>query len=129
MRPLHRQTTRQVPHGCLRSIIWRLRLRYIDNCSGHTPDKDHSTRRLTLDEVLRDADGEEICAVDIDAPELADPLDGVVDGLEVLGEAGGGDEVVDFAVLGDNFCDSGFDGFLRRDVGVVGSYFGDSGVL
>jgi hypothetical protein len=63
--------------------------------------------------VLRDANSDEICAVDIDAPELADSLDRVVDSLEVLSKAGGGDEVVDFAVLSNNFCDSRFDRFLR----------------
>lgn len=76
-----------------------------------------------------DTDGEEICSVDVDAPELADAVDGVVDGLEVLGEAGGCDEVVDFAVRGDDFGDDGVDGFFGGYVGVVGCYFWYSGFV
>lgn len=76
--------------------------------------------------MLRNSDGEEICPVDIHAPELADAVNGVVDGFEVLGEACGGDEIIDLAVLLENLGDGGFDGFLGGDVGVMGRYFGTS---
>lgn len=59
--------------------------------------------------MFRDGDGEQVCTVDVDAPELADAVDGVVDGLEVLGETGGCDEVVNLAMLLDDFGDGGVD--------------------
>jgi hypothetical protein len=102
-------------------------LRHIDDGAGHAADEDHAPWGLAFHQVLRDGDGEQVCAVDVDAPELADAVNRVIDGLEILGEAGGGDEVVDPAVLYDDFGDGGFDGFLGGDVGVVGCYFGDSG--
>jgi len=43
----------------------------------------------------------------------------VVDGWEVLGEAGGGDEVVDLAVLCDDLVQSCGYRLWLRDVGVV----------
>jgi hypothetical protein len=43
----------------------------------------------------------------------------VGDGAKILGESGGSDQVVDFALFGDNVCD----GFINRgwvgDVGIV----------
>lgn len=66
---------------------------------------------------------EQVCAIYIDAPELADAVDGVVDCFEVFGEAGWGYEVVDFAVLLDDFGDGCVDGFGGGDVGVVGGDF------
>lgn len=79
--------------------------------------------------MLRDRNRKQVCAVYIDAPKLADSLNGVVDCCEVLGEAGGCDEVVDLTVLGDDLGDGCFDGFLGGYVGVVCCYFWNSGLL
>ena len=63
---------------------------------------------------------EQICAINVDAPELSYAVERIVDCFEVLGKAGGGYEIVDFAVLRDDICKSCLDRFLRRDVCVVG---------
>jgi hypothetical protein len=86
-------------HGRLRSIVWRLRLRHVDNGAGHATDEDDAARGLALHEVLCDARGEEVGTVDVDAPQLLHPVVGVVYGIVVFGEAGRGDEGVYFAVL------------------------------
>lgn len=69
---------------------------------------------------------EQVRPVYVDAPELAQPIYWVVDCFEVLCEAGRSDEVVNFAVLGDDLGNAGVDGGWVGDVGVVGCYFGDS---
>jgi hypothetical protein len=53
--------------------------------------------------VLGDSDSPEISTVNIDAPKLLHAIVGVRDSRVVLGESGGCDEVVDFAVLLDDF--------------------------
>lgn len=68
--------------------------------------------------------GEVVGAVDVDGPALLDAFGWVVDGVEVLGEAGGGDEVVDAAVERDDVVERLVDGVGAGDVGVVG---GDTG--
>lgn len=77
--------------------------------------------------MLGDHGGEEVGAVDVDVPELAHTVDRIVDGLEVLGEAGRGDEVVDLAVLLDDVVEAGPDRGLVRHVGVVGGDLGHAG--
>ena len=69
---------------------------------------------------------EEVGAVDVDAPELAHAVDWVGGRFEVLGETGGGYEVVDFVVLREDGGDAGVDGGGVGYVAVVGCYFGDS---
>lgn len=73
-----------------------------------------------------DAGGKQVGSVHVDSPKLSQALDGVVDGLKVLGEACRGDEVVDLAVLLDNLPDAGFDGPGIGDIGIVGADFGNS---
>ena len=98
MGPLDRQTRRQMPNRRFRGIIRRLWLGHVDDGPGHGPDHDDAARGFALHEVARHAHGEEIGAVDVDAPEFFHPVVGVGDGVVVFGEAGRGDEVVDFAV-------------------------------
>ena len=62
---------------------------------------------------------EVIGTVDVDGPAFLHPLGGVVDGVEVLRETGGGDKVVDMAVLGNDLVDSRVDGVGAANVGVV----------
>ena len=65
--------------------------------------------------------------VHIHPPQLPHPVDAVVDRLEVLGEAGRGDEVVDpAAVGGEDLGYAAVDRGLGRDVCVVGCDFWDS---
>lgn len=52
--------------------------------------------------------GEQVGAVHVDGKELAEAVNGVVGGLEVLGEAGRGHEVVNLAVAGKDLVDAGF---------------------
>lgn len=76
--------------------------------------------------MASDTGSEEVSAVDVDTPELAQTVDGVVDGLKVLGETSRGDEVVDLAVGLDDLGDTGVDGLLVADVCVVSSDLGDT---
>ena len=69
--------------------------------------------------MLGDSGSEEVGAVDVDIPELAHAVDGVVDGLEVLGEAGAGDQVVDLAVLHENVVDAALHRLRVGDIRVV----------
>src|SRR5690606_10721074 len=91
---------------------------------GHAPDEDHAAGALPPHEVARDLGGEEVGAVDVDLEEAAQAVRGVLLGGEVLGEAGGGDEVVDPGVDGEDLGDAGGDGGGVRDDGVVGCYKG-----
>lgn len=132
MRPLHRQTTRQVPHRRLRRIIRRLRLRHIDNRATHTPNHDNTPRTLPLHQVLRHARCEHIRAIDVDSPKFPHAVDGILDCVKVLRETSRSDQVVDFAVGGENFGKGFVDGVLGGDVGVVSGDGGDfccAGVL
>ena len=126
MRPLDRQARRHLPDSRFGRIIRRLGLGNVDHGTRHGADHHDTARRFAFHEVPGNADGEEVGAVHIDAPELLHAVVGVGDGVEVLGEAGGGDEVVDTAVGGDDFGDGGCDGVGVRDVAVVGGDFGAS---
>lgn len=75
-------------HGSLCCIVGSLRLRDVDNGARHASDEYHAAGCLALHEVLCDGDREQVCAIDVDAPELPHSVDRVVDGLEVLCEAG-----------------------------------------
>ena len=125
MRPLDRERSAQMPDRRFGRIIRRLGLGHIDDGAAHTADEDHTSRALTLEQMARDARGEEVGAVDVDAPELLHAVVRVRDGVEVLGEAGGSHEVVQLAVRGDAFVDAGRDGVRVRHVAVVGGHLGD----
>lgn len=73
-----------------------------------------------------DAGCEQVGTIDVDSPELAHAVDGVVNGLEVLGEARGSDEGVDLAVLLNDLCDAGVDGFGVGNIGVVSGDLGNA---
>lgn len=101
-----------------------MRLRHVDNGPGHAANEDHAAGALPLHEVAGDGRGKQVCAVDVDAPELAHAVNGVVDGLKVFGEAGRGDEMVNLAMLLDDLGNAGVDG---GGVGHVSVVSGDSG--
>lgn len=104
----------------------RLGLGNVDNGARHAADQDHAATRLAAHEMASNAGGPEVGAIDIDGPQLAHAVDGVVDGLEVLGEAGRGDEVVDLSVGLDDLIDAGLDGIWVGDVTVVSRHIGDA---
>ncbi len=104
----------------------RLRLRNVDNGTGHAANEDHAARALPLHEMTGDGRSKQVCAVDVDAPELAHAVNGVVDSLKVLREAGRGDEVINLAVLLNDLGNAGVDGRGIGNVGVVSGDFGDA---
>lgn len=128
VRPLDGERGGEVADTGLGGVVGGLGLGHVDDGTGHAADQDHAAVALALHEVAGDGRGEEVGTVDVDGPELAQAVDGVVDGLEVLGEAGRGDEVVDLAVGGDHLSDARLHGLGVRDVGVVCSDLGDAGV-
>jgi hypothetical protein len=71
--------------------------------------------------------GKEVGSVDVNAPELAHAINGIVNGLVVLGEPGAGNEVVNLAVLADNVINAGLDAIRVGDISVMGSDLGCAG--
>lgn len=105
---------------------------YIDNATAHASNEDHAALSLALHQVLGDIDGEEISTIDINGPQLAHAVDWVVDGVVVLGETCAGDQIVDLAVLFDDFLNARLYRVGVRYVGEMGrhlGYPGRSGVL
>jgi len=96
--------------GSLCGVVWCLRLRHVDDGARHATDHYYAAGALALHEVLGDADREQVGAVHVNTPELLDAVVGVVDGVEVLGEASRCDEVVDLAVLADDIGNRSIDG-------------------
>lgn len=70
--------------------------------------------------------GEEVSAVNIDTPEFLHAIWWVCDGIEVLGEAGGCNKVVNFAVVFDNIGNDLLDRDVVGHVTVVGRDLGDA---
>lgn len=69
--------------------------------------------------------GEEVSAVNIDTPKFLHAVWWVCYGIEVLGEAGRCDKVVDFAVIFDNIGHDVLDRHVVGHVTVVGRDFRD----
>ena len=85
--PLDGERAAEVTDSGLGSVVGSLRLRNVDNGTTHTSDEDNATGSLALHEVTSDSSSEEVGAVDVDTPELSHTVNGVFDGVEVLGEA------------------------------------------
>jgi len=85
--PLDGQRAAEMAHSGLGSVVGSLGLRNVDNGTTHTADEDDTTRSLALHEVTSNSSSEEVGAVDVDTPELSYTVNGVLDGVEVLGEA------------------------------------------
>lgn len=81
----------------------------IHNCAAHTTNENHTTGRLTFHKMSCNASCKQVCTVDIHTPQLAQAVDRVVNGLEVLREASARHEVVDLSVLLDNVVDTTLD--------------------
>lgn len=90
-------------------------MRDVDNGTRHAADEYYATGSLAIHEVTSHTSSEEVGAVDVDAPELSHTIDGVFDGVEVLGEAGRGNEVVDLSVLVDDIREDALNRGLIAD--------------
>lgn len=107
--PLNSKGTAEVTDCGLGCVVGSLRLRDVDNGTRHAADEDHASRALALHQVTGDTSGEEVGAINVDTPQLLDTLVRVGDCVKVLGEACGGDEVVNLAVLGNDLLDDSAD--------------------
>ena len=125
MSPLNSQTGSQMSNSCLCRVVRCLRLRDVDNSAGHAANEDHCSRCLPLHQMFGNCNCKQVCTIHVDAPKLADSLDRVVDGFEVLGETGRRNQVINLAVLLDDFGDDGFYGLLGGDVGIMCGDLGD----
>ena len=113
-----------MPNGSFGRVIGRLRLRHIDNGAGHGADHDHGAFGLALHQMPRYFAGEKVCAVDIDTPKLLHAVWWVRNGIEILGKAGRGNQVIYLAVVFDNVSHDILDGYVVRHVAVMGGDFG-----
>lgn len=104
-----------------------MRLGNVDDGTRHASNEDNASRALALHQVTSDRGSKEVGAVNVDGPKLANAVNGIFDGLKVLGETSRGDKVVDLAVGLDDFCDTGLDGVLIANIGVVSGDLGDAG--
>jgi len=117
--PFDSERRSHVPDGGFGGVVGSLRLRNVDNGTAHGSDHDNAAIGLALHQVLRDADSEQPGAVNVDTPQLLHAVVRVVDGWEVLGESGRGDEVVDLAVLRNDLVKSCGHRLRLGDIGVV----------
>lgn len=118
--PFHGQTGSEVPDGGLCGVVGCLGLGHVDDGAGHATDHDDAAvGDVALHQVASDARGEEVRAVDIDAPEFLDALVGVHLGGVVLGEASRGHEVVDLSVLVEDVGETVVHAGRVRHVAVV----------
>lgn len=110
--------------GSLGGVVRGLGLRDVDHSTGHAANHDNAAGGLALDQMTGNASSKEVASVDIDSPALLHPLVGVLNGIKVLGETGGGDEVVNAAVLGDDVFQGLVDRVWTGDIGIVCSNLG-----
>ena len=125
MCPFNGQTGCQMPDSGFGRVVGRLWLRHVDDGARHGADHDHGAFGLALDEVPSHFAGEKVSAVDIDAPELPHAVRWVLDGVEVFGEAGRCDQVVNLTVILDNVGDDLIDRVVVGHVTEVGRDFGN----
>lgn len=102
----------------------RLGLGDIDNGATHAANEDHAALGLTGHQVTSNRGGKQVGAIHIDRKELAESINGVVSGLEVLGEASRGHKVVNLAMTGEDISNASINTVWVRDVGKVSSDFG-----
>ena len=126
MCPLHSKTRSQMSHGCLCSIVRCLRLRHIDNGARHRANHNHTTLCLALHQMPSNLATEKVCPVNVHAPKLPEPIWWVCDSVEILSETGRCDQVVDLAMVLDNFGDRGFDRLIVRDIAEMRSDLGNT---
>ena len=73
--------------------------------------------------MLRNCTGPEVGAVEVHAHQFVETVGGVCNGVEVLGEAGGGDKVVNLAVSADDLVEGASDRVGIRDITEMRSDF------
>lgn len=104
----------------------RLGLRHVHNGTRHASDHNNATGSLSLHEVAGNRAREEVGSVNVDSPELAKTVDRIVDSFEIFGEASRGNQVVNLAVLLDDFGNASINRFGIADIGVVGGDLGNA---
>jgi hypothetical protein len=114
-----------MPNCSLSGVVRGLRLWHVHDCTAHAANEHDATWGLALHEMLGHPDGEEVGAIDVDTPELLHAVVWVLDGVEVLGEAGGGDQMVDLAMVLDDLSKDRVDRLWVGDICVVSSDSGD----
>lgn len=122
--PFNGKTRGKVAHSGLGCVVGSLGLGNIDDGTRHAADQDNAAGGLALDQMLGDTGGEEVGSVDVDAPKLPHPINGVGNSVEVLCETGRIDQVVDLAMLLDDFFEGCVHGVRIRNIAVVGSDLG-----
>ena len=125
MRPLDCQTSRQMSDRCFRCIVWGLWLRHVDNGTGHASYHHNASRLVPFHKMLGHPSCKQISAVDIHPPEFFHTLVRVGNGIVVFGEACGGDQMIDLAMLLDNVGQSAGDRIWIRNIRVVCRDLGD----
>ena len=75
-----------------------------------------------------DLASKEVGPVNVHAPELPQPVWWVCDSVEVLSEASRCYQVIDLAVVLDNFGDRGFDRFVVRDIAEMRGDLGNTSI-
>ena len=126
MCPFNGQTRRQMPDSRFGRVVGRLWLRHVDNGARHGTDHDHGAFGLALHEMSSHLAGEVVSAVNIDTPKLLHAVGWVCYGVEVLGEAGRCDKVINLAVVSDNVGHDLLDRHVVGHVTVVGGDFGNA---
>ena len=73
--------------------------------------------------MLRHCTSPEVGAIEIHTHQFVEAVGGVCNGVEVLGEAGGGDKMVDLAVSADDLVEGASDRLGIRDITEMRSDF------
>lgn len=106
--------------GCVVRSLW---LWNVDDGAGHAAYEDHAAAcSLSCHQVFRNAGCKKVGSVDIDTPKLLHAFVRITDSVEVLGESGRGDEVVDLAVSADDVGEGRFNSCWVGNVTVVSCY-------
>lgn len=74
-------------------------MRYVHDTTGHTANENDAAGGFPFHQVFGNTNGKEVRSVDVDAPQFSHPVNRVIDGLKVLGEASRCDEIVNLAMF------------------------------
>lgn len=69
--------------------------------------------------MLRHANGEEVCTVDVHPLKLSRLINGILNSLEVFCETSGSNKIVNFTMFSLKFSNRSGNGFGRGDISVV----------
>jgi hypothetical protein len=123
MRPLDRETGREMADSSLGRVVRRLGLRNVHNRARHAAYHNDASGCLPLHEVLCNSNCVQICSINVDPPELLHAIMRIRNGIIILGEASRSDQVVDFAMGLQDFLQGLVDGCWARNVAKMCSDF------